>query len=120
MDFFNVDQTGGGKAAIAAIVCIIILLLGVIGVLFWFIYEDKFCQKIPPIPPMTTPENYIHPVNCQTINGNYRPNIPYSQWTDSDRNTAIWLIGNYNPSLSSILQGYDNRIISQILTIYCQ
>ena len=107
------NQVGGSAGETFAIVMsffIIIILLAVIG---YFVYLT-----------FIKPKTCVQPVNCSAINSNYRPYIPYTSWTSDDRNTAIALLNYRNPnldiaSLSSITPAY-NKLLAELLTIYCQ
>lgn len=55
--------------------------------------------------------------NCQEMNGFYT-NKPYAQWTDTDRNTAIWLL-KQNGSDVGIMQSWNNQQIYPLLQRLC-
>ena len=78
-------------------------------------------MNAPPVnaPPVTTSPAPMPPVDCPKLNGNYR-SIPYTSWTDNDRNTAIWIINNQYPTLPvPYLQGINNATLQIILQQYC-
>ena len=94
---------------VGSIIGVILLVL-----LIWYLYV-KFKKN-------NNNNNNINnngPVNCAKLNSNYQ-NINYTQWTDNDRNTAIWLINNQDTSLDvPMLQSLNNDLLQQLLMGIC-
>lgn len=120
-------QLGGGTGGkILAISLILFVLVGV-GLYFYYMYQYNQSQTstsnaLTPstyTPPASTPAVSTPSVDCPKLNSNYR-SIPYTSWTDNDRNTAIWIINNQYPTLQvSYLQGLNNATLQVILQQYC-
>lgn len=57
---------------------------------------------------------------CGRINSNYVEKV-VGQWTDGDRNTAIWLLNFFSPKLTvSMLQSQKNDTLSPMVLNVCQ
>lgn len=93
------------KIYLIIMVIIILLALAIIGYLIYKM-SKRTC---------------IEPVDCVALNSNYKPNIPYTSWTDDSRNTAIWLINHQNKNLDvGTLQSMNNQALSEIIALYCK
>jgi carbonic anhydrase len=57
-------------------------------------------------------------VNCKTLNGFY-VSKNYLQWTDGDRNTAIWLLASDGTPVAT-LQSYKNDLLYRLIRTKCE